>query len=176
MIRIGFSIVIFLFVFGCKIEEDQSYQNSQRALTAEEQQQEEIKKLPLAQQVLIGTHPLRKILESKETKTKLSAGFFLFMGGFDGEKKTDWLVKFAWEMNDGTYAISSLPIEKIRIRFNNEIAVPTVEFRVTNNIWHESSYCSNQDLQELIGSGYVSCVVITVKESDWPAQINLPLN
>ena len=121
-----------------------------------------------AEQILKGEHKLRKMVERTETNSNISGGFFLFVGALSGGTTTSMLVKFAWEMNDGTYALSSLPLEKIRIKLDEDITTPTIKFR-----WGPSNH--PQTLQRLIDSN-VLYAVITAKESDWPIQVNLPLN
>src|SRR3989344_5059662 len=62
--------------------------------------------------VLQGEHQLRKMGQVRESSSSLSGGFFLFVGGVSGSSSNRVNVKFAWQLNDGTYAVSSLPLEK----------------------------------------------------------------
>lgn len=125
-----------------------------------------------AEILLNGTHNLRKMSERTEVNSHISGGFFLVFGILEGGSKTTISVKFAWQMNDGTYAISSLPLEKIRVKLDNKITTPTIEF----NRWQRcDAWCDNNSLQGLIHDS-VEYAIITVKESDWPIQVNLPLN
>ena len=121
-----------------------------------------------AEQILKGEHKLRKIAERTDVNSKISGSFFLFVGGLNGKAETTVSVKFAWEMNDGTYALSSLPLEKIRVKLDENATTPTIKFRWTR------SY-PNPEVQELMDN-YVIYAVISVRESDWPVQVNLPLN
>src|SRR3989344_9691087 len=73
-----------------------------------------------AEQVLGGEHVLRKMVEMTELKHSAHGSFFLVVGEFSAETTSKLAVKFAWRMNDGTYAISSLPIEKIRVKFDEQ--------------------------------------------------------
>src|SRR3989344_7043637 len=82
-----------------------------------------------AEQILQGEHKLRKMVERTETNSYISGGFFLFVGALSGGTTTNVLVKFAWEMNDGTYALSSLPLEKIRVKLDEKATTPTIKFR-----------------------------------------------
>ncbi len=120
------------------------------------------------EQILQGDHKLRKMVERTETNSHISGGFFLFVGALNGGTTTNVSVKFAWEMNDGTYAISSLPIEKIRIKLDEKVATPTIKFR-----WGP---CRNTRRTQHLMDDHVLYAVITAKESDWPVQVNLPLN
>jgi hypothetical protein len=70
-------------------------------------------------------------------------------------------------MNDGMFAISSLPIEKIRIRLDNSITSPTIRFK-----WQSST---TEHVQQLMDY-YVDYAIVTVKESEWPINIKLPLS
>ena len=120
-----------------------------------------------AEQILGGEHRLRKMIGQTEANVSLSGGFFLFVGDISGRVTTGVSVKFAWEMNDGTYAISSLPLEKIRIKLDEKATTPTIKFR-----WSPSSSKQVQDLMDW----NVLYAIITAREADWPVQVNLPLN
>ena len=121
-----------------------------------------------AENILNGEHKLRKMTERIEQNSQLSGGFFLFIGQLSGARETKIVVKFAWEMNDGTYAISSLPLEKNRMKFNESAEVPTVKFQ-----WEK--YGHSRELQTLIDES-VEFMLITCKESDWPVNVKLPMN
>jgi hypothetical protein len=120
-----------------------------------------------AELILGGEHKLRKMTERTDVSLEISGGFFLFGGHANGSVLS---VKFAWEMNDGTYALSSLPLEKIRVKFDEQITSPTIKFR-----WRRYDGEVAPQTQNLMDY-YVSYALITIRESDWPAQIELPLN
>ncbi len=111
---------------------------------------------------LAGDHQLRKMVNIKSTDA--SGSFFLFVGSFAQHETLK--VSFAWKLNDGTYAISTLPMDKIRVRIDNNITVPTIKFR-----WRSGYFREIQDMMDY----KVIYAVITCKDSDWPQQINLPL-
>lgn len=118
-----------------------------------------------------GEHKLRKMVERTETNPRISGTFFLIVGELNVSTTTRTLVKFAWEMNDGIYALSSLPLEKIRVKLDEEATTPTIKFRWRP--WRMKNVTPQiQDLMDL----YVLYAVLTVRESDWPVQVNLPLN
>ena len=123
-----------------------------------------------AELILGGEHKLHKMTEQSQLNPTLSGRFFLFSGSVNGLIKTDVFVKFAWEMNDGTYALSSLPLEKIRVKFDEQITSPMIKFR-----WRRYDGEGTPQTQNLMDY-YVSYALITIRESDWPAQIDLPLN
>lgn len=125
--------------------------------------------VPQAEQILKGEHRLRKMAERTDVKSRTASSSFLVFGGLSTTIETNLSVKFAWEMNDGTYAISSLPIEKIRIKFDEKAIVPTIKFR-----WYRCHVLC-EDVQKLMNDN-VSYAVVTVREEDWPVQVNLPLN
>ena len=125
-----------------------------------------------AEQVLKGEHKLRKMVERTEVNSNISAGFFLFVGAFNAKTKTIISVKFAWEMNDGIYAVSSLPLEKIRIKIDERVAGPTIKFCWKR--WNGSN-SAKSNISKLMND-YVYYAVVTVRESNWPIQVHLPLN
>lgn len=120
-----------------------------------------------ADPILRGEHLLRKMVNRTETESRVSAGFFLVVGDVGATTSTSVSVKFAWKMNDGIYAISSLPLEKIRIQVDEKADVPTMKFR-----WQR---CYTKELQELMNR-CVLYALVTAREKDWPVQISLPLN
>jgi hypothetical protein len=156
-------LVLVIVCFGCLFTIGIGSQNNLR-----DQYREQV------ESVLEGEHPLRKMAERSETNSTTSGNFFMFAGigggGISGESKTDIYVKFAWKMNDGDYALSSLPFEKIRVRFDEKIVTPNIKFR-----WHRWTWGRVPEIQELMEKN-ISYAIITVKESDWPIQVNLPLN
>lgn len=124
-----------------------------------------------AEQILKGEHKLRKMTERTDVNSSISGIFFLFIGNLSGTSKTTVSVKFAWEMNDGIYAISSLPLEKIRVKLEESATTPTIKFR-----WLPYRRMGVVPQVQTLMDGYVSYAVVTVRESDWPIQVSLPLN
>ncbi len=119
--------------------------------------------------IFTGEHKLRKMLPSQEVTTeKASASFFLILGSYNSEKRTDVIVRFAWQTNSGEFAISSLLLEKIRIKLSPVPVEPTIRFR-----WHRLKY--DLPLQEMMDN-HIYYAVVTVNEADWPVQVHLPLN
>lgn len=123
-----------------------------------------------AEALLRGEHKLRKMAERVDVKSNISASFFLFVGDLSATTQTNISVKFAWEMNDGTYALSSLPLTKIRVKLDERVEAPTIKFR-----WRPYKCCNTAQVQGLMDS-YVVYALVTVRERDWPVNINLPLN
>jgi hypothetical protein len=125
-----------------------------------------------AEKILGGEHALRKMAERTDINSTLSGSFFLFLGDVSGSTKTNLSVKFAWKMNDGsTWAISSLPIEKIRVRFDEKAVTPTIRFR-----WMPYGFSDAQPETQDLMEQSVKYALLTVREKDWPVGVNLPLN
>lgn len=154
---------------------------------------------------LEGSHKLRKMFHSDEEMTikepgkgNLSGGFFFFMGGISGNYKEGTEVKsvvnnvrFAWEIENSTYVITTLPLEKIRIKIV-EKGEPTASFSLNkfaiNNGVLEGGFFSPRKYDEVARilrnyynpsetfARYLEYVVFTVKSEDWPVNINLPVN
>lgn len=123
-----------------------------------------------AEQVFNGDHKLRRIAERTDINSQISGAFFMFVGGVSGSTSTSVSVKFAWQMNDGVYAYSSLPLEKIRVNPDENATTPTIKFR-----WRGWNYNWAPQVQDLMDN-YVTYAVITIREKDWPVQINMPLS
>lgn len=155
-------------------------------------------------------HEIRKMFVKDEEMTikepgrgHFSGGFFLFMGGVSGDYKEGTEIKqvvnnvrFAWEIKDKTYSITTLPLEKIRIKLV-EKGEPTVSFFLNAFTINECFRVGNyvfpiyKDQEESSGVGrilrnyynpsetftrYLEYAVFTVKSEDWPVNINLPVN
>lgn len=114
-----------------------------------------------AEPILKGNHDLRKIGENSDNIKSLSE-YFIFSGDIRSPQAGAVTVKFFWKMNDGSYTISSLPLEKIRPKFDPEAMTPTIKFR-----WQAYSGYPVATPQILM-DGNVIYAIITLKESDWP--------
>lgn len=114
--------------------------------------------------MLNGEHELRRLTAGTYSEHKASGSFFLFTGDYSSTTKHGIRVVFSWRLNDGTYAISSIPIEKLRVNINANNINPTIKFR-----WRSSE---SKDLQYIIDN-YVLYAVITCKSEDWPESINM---
>lgn len=120
-----------------------------------------------AEEILKGEHKLRKMTERIESDSRVTASFFLIVGDLSATSTSRVLVKFAWQMNDGIYAISSLPLEKFRVKIDEKAETPTIKFR-----WGPGY---EKEIQKLMDN-HVIYALLTVRERDWPVSIQLPLN
>lgn len=157
-------------------------------------------------------HQLRKMFSKEEEVTvrkpgegSFSGGFFMFIGGVSGDyqegtetKYNSTHIRFAWEIKDSTYIITTLPIEKVRIRLTTQAETPTVSFVldefVVNALFDEltkdrryswaEEHVAN-DLGRILKnyfdpneafSKFLAYAVFNVKSEDWPTNINLPIN
>lgn len=155
---IGIFVLLMAFsAIGCEKKEEGALAEHQRIIG----------------EIIGGEHRLRKMSERTNMESKTSGSFFILLGDFRSSTETKVHVKFAWEMNDGTYAISSLPLEKIRIKIDEKAKTPTVQF-----VWNLGCFfgCRNyRDLQYMMDHA-VDYAVVTARDLDWPAQVDLPLN
>lgn len=125
-----------------------------------------------------GEHELKKMLplvKNSETKGYIN-GFFLFgFGSINGEinQKEELTITFSWKMSDGTYALTTLPIRKIRVNTDNIVNKPYITFIYYIN--EERKY-STIDVYDSDLAKNIAYVTIYCNEKDWPTDINLPLN
>lgn len=156
-------------------------------------------------------HQLRKMFVADQEVTvrepsrgSMSGGFFLFIGGVSGEYKEGTTakyqvthVRFAWEIKDNTYVITTLPLEKIRIKLVEKAETPTVsffldEFKVNEkfenlqyprNTYERVKQRVEDNLSRILRNyynphealaQYLDYAVFTVGDGDWPKNINLP--
>lgn len=138
------------------------------------------------QELLGGTHKLRKFGDASRSYTKQSGGWWFLLIAGGSSKKIEEIheqkVRFAWQMNDGTYAVSEMDLSQIRVRIDSTITVPTIEFglRHTADYWNNAPELSKEyyrtwDPQSII-STLAYCAVITVREEDWPISVKAPMN
>ena len=73
-------------------------------------------------------HKLRKMSEVAGENSKVWDGFFIFLHDSNGSGKSQTLAKFSWQTKDGSYAFSSLPLGKIRVKFDEKVTTPTIKF------------------------------------------------
>lgn len=151
-------IVVFLLCLsGCDFETEEAKVSYSEPSTSEF--------------LLSGKHVLRKMFTGAETSNSVSGGYFMFLGVGGGSAQSDTkrvsTVQFAWKMNDDTYAISSLPLEKIRIRFSDKATTPIIEFVYTKTSVHDLVWLMENT---------VNYAVVTIKESDWPTDVRLPMS
>lgn len=126
------------------------------------------------EEVLGGDHPLRKITTTTASEGYVGGGFFLFVGGVYGSFEATTRVQFAWLMNDKeTWAISSLPLEKIRVRLKETESGPYMQFQVIGR--RGVREYTNLPLQDILDRKVISATVVCRAE-DWPVNINMPLN
>jgi hypothetical protein len=119
---------------------------------------------------LAGKHQLRQMGSQRETHGNLSGGYFLFAGGISGGTDTQVVVKFAWLTPEGYYAISSLPLEKFRIKIDETATSPIIEFGQNEHCWEYLPHVQN------IFDSCVPYAMVTAKSADWPMSIELPLS
>lgn len=119
--------------------------------------------------ILSGVHNLRKMSTSEGESGKLSGSFFLIAGGVNASNVNTIRIYFSWQLKDKTYAINHLPIEKIRVQITDkENQAPLIKYK-----WYGTN--SKRSLQQYMDE-YVQYAVIICKQSDWPEEINLPMN
>ncbi len=125
-------------------------------------------KASTVQSILTGVHPLRKMQQVASSEVS-QGSFFIWSASYKQEQ--EMRICFAWKMNDSTYALSSLPFERFRIRFDSTAIIPTIKFSWNQNY----TYTVSDDIADIIKS-YVTYAEISVREQDWQPGIVLPMN
>jgi hypothetical protein len=134
---------------------------------------------PKIVEFLGGDRVLRKMTSYTGEKIEGSGSFFLFSGSANITGESQISVMFAWRMNDGSYQISSLPLTKIRVKFNDQAESPTIKFvlqkpgPLPDNIDMPKNMETN--VQDYLDKR-VDYAILTVKESDWKPDVQLPFN
>jgi len=113
-----------------------------------------------------------------------SAFFLLALGGASYLKdpmdsRYYYSVMIAYETSEGSYAIARIPLERIRIGFDEAQSTPTVKFKLKRttinkrDVKVDKNY--GEDSQAFINTHLAYATLITQKEH-WPTDIELPLN
>jgi hypothetical protein len=122
-----------------------------------------------------GERSLRKMKSSDGIKSKTSTSFFLFCGSTTSSNESQSMVYFSWKVNDSIYQISSIPMTKVRMNFNEKATEPTVRFLCND---FEPFGSSVNDLPNKVQWYIDHCVdglEIKVRESDWAMDVQLPM-
>ena len=114
--------------------------------------------------ILKNKHELRKLKATNVTNTYFTASYFLIAGSSSGGTYTTNTITFSWKMNTGEYAISEFPISKIRIKIDNSVITPFINFRWSPSYIDDLDYIMKRKVQYIL---------ITCKEEDYPVDINL---
>lgn len=120
-----------------------------------------------AEAVLKGNHPLRKMITVDRARARAYSGLFFF--SYSGT--SDRMLTFSWLMNDGTYAISTLHIEEMRVVLDPKATQPSIKFR-----WVRSGRTPTTPTPQSLMNQNVLYAVVTVRPEDWPIDVQLPLN
>jgi hypothetical protein len=110
-------------------------------------------------------HIVRKMTSPTTEKTLHGeASFFLLGGSASIDETVTTTVTFAWLNNNEEYVISTVPLNKIRLKLVTGYNPPTARFCGARRVY--SPLCDFE----------YNYIVITCDEKDWPQDIHLPLN
>jgi hypothetical protein len=112
---------------------------------------------------LRGEHQLHRMSENATNQ----GNYFIIFGDTKKAIGSDLAtIKFAWKMSDGTYQVASLPLEKIRLKFDQNAETPNIKF----------SWDYQTDIDDIQNFMYfVDFATITLNESDWSPQVMAPV-
>lgn len=126
---------------------------------------------------LSGPRTLRKMTQLSGQSITGSSSFFLFSGSSSFQSNPAVQVIFSWKMNDGTYAISSVPLTTTRIKFDPKAETPTISFHMKPGKYYvNGSYTEFMSDMQNFFDVHLEYLEIRVKESDWQPDIQLPMN
>ncbi len=117
--------------------------------------------------------PLQKMRTGASQMVAVEASWFIF-GSAKAESGPEARVYFSWPLGDESYTISSLPIERIRVR-TDERDRPSIHFNLRPS-------CTGKVMEarrfETLQDGIDSCVAyatITCAVKDWQPSVQMPL-
>lgn len=103
-------------------------------------------------EILEGDHYLRKLNDT-------SSNSYFLVNECSYDKYTQTKLSFSFKLSDGSYAMATLPLYKIRLKFYDFIDTPYVIFKWTYGI--------SPDIQYIMDN-HVIYMVVHCKESDFP--------
>lgn len=120
---------------------------------------------------------LHKFVEYNSQESQTTTRFFLVFGSSNNSSQTEPMVKFSWRMSDGAYAFSTLPLEKIRVRYDESVEQPRILFKLfpADDVHNDCNDSESDDIDHLIRAT-VSYATVFTRASDWPVNVQLPLN
>lgn len=110
-------------------------------------------------QVLQGEHSVLPIKLVSTDSTDSNYKFFLI-------KDKGTVLMFRWELPDSTTIISSIPLAKVRMKFDPNALEPVIKFR-----WRAGGDVGQN--WDMIINDYVTYIVISCKEEDFPSNIKI---
>ena len=119
------------------------------------------------------SHSLRKMTNLSESHRDASAGggYFLFSGVFNAEmhEYTTYDVVFAWDYR-GTFVISKVPIERIRVMLVKEKVEPKVSVVIAD----EAQEHWFDDNSKIFMENCIKYVLVIANEEDWNYNVEMP--
>ncbi len=115
-------------------------------------------------EILKGEHLLRRFKVKTTTEERWSGSYFLIGGSAGGGTFTNTKVSFSFQLPDSTYAMATLPYQRIRVKLDSNIIEPFVTFR-----WDRSGSTSI----EYIMHYEVQYMVVHCKEEDFPMDVQI---
>lgn len=108
-----------------------------------------------------GVHKIRELHTFTKNSFEFKGSFFVVLGEISGGQVEEVQVSFWWQLNDGSYTFSTLPLEKCRVKINNERKNPIVTFGWKDRRFYnwETSY---------IMEHIVIYMLIECREEHWP--------
>lgn len=124
-------------------------------------------------------HSLKQLGVREQADKATSAWFFLFMGYYSSETKHKTSVKFAWlHPIEKTYIFTTFNIDRLRIKIDDFIEIPTVYFVVQEYEWRGDNILK-REFSESVNKDYnfirakVKYVIITCREDQWNPKFDM---
>jgi len=114
--------------------------------------------------LLQGEHLLRRFKVKTTTESRWSGSYFLIGGSSSGGSFTKTNVSFSFQLPDTTYAMATLPYEKIRVKLDSTITEPYVTFRWNRDGSEDIAYIMERE---------VVYMVVHCKDGDFPMDVQI---
>lgn len=117
-----------------------------------------------------GKHELRKFSsQERTTASSMSASYFLFWGSASGkgEEKVTYIA-LSWKNNKGEYILSKIPMEKVRVKFDESVTTPYI----TLSIEYDYRQKADEDVTYVM-EYRLNHIVVHCKSKEYPTDISI---
>ena len=130
------------------------------------------------EKIVGGERTLRQVKYMNDVKSEWSgSGLFYLIAGdgsATGSTKQKTKILFSWEIGEGRYTFSEVPLSKVSTQTDPDIETPTVSFEIDKNkvsAKHVKVY-SWREANEIIDN-MVSSIIIRCREEQWKESIKM---
>lgn len=117
-----------------------------------------------------GNHELRKLSQSEKETYAISGSYFLFWGSVQGGNSSVKYIGFSWKSINDEYILSQIPVEKVRIKFDENAKIPYITFGYSPDAWVGQTSTVDSHVGNVIETD-INYIIIHCKQSDYTSDV-----